>query len=93
MSCELHDFFVYGAIQNNIKQPFVMSLHCLPQPLTTNTVTQQNSVSVPLSLQITATRHAIKTDCGDDVTAVGYTCCCILVMVGDRACKNGNVVS
>jgi len=67
------------------------SLYCPPQTLTTNTVTFSNNSS--LSLQITATHHDIKTDCGVGVTAVGYTWCCILFMVGDRACKSGNTVS
>jgi len=36
-------------------------------------------------VQITAARHANKTDCAVGVTAVGNTCCDILVMVGDPA--------
>ncbi len=46
-----------------------------------------------LSVQITAARHAIKTDCGVGVTAFCNTCCDILVMVGDPACKSGSPVS
>ena len=76
---------------HNLLQPSTMSPYCPLQTLTTNTITFSNVSS--LSLQITATRHAIKTDCGVGVTAVGYTCCCILVMVGDPACKSGNTVS
>jgi hypothetical protein len=49
--------------------------------------------SLSLSLQITAARHAIKTDRGVSVAAVSNTCSYILVMVGDRACNDGNTVS
>ena len=41
--------------------------------------TQQHSVSVPLSVQITAARHAIKTDCAVGVSAVCNNFCDILV--------------
>jgi hypothetical protein len=44
-------------------------------------------------VQITATRHAIKTDFGVGVAAGGNTCCDILVMVGDPASKNYQIVS
>jgi len=44
-------------------------------------------------VQITAARHAIKTDCGVSVADVGSTCCDILVVVGDTANKSGNAVS
>jgi len=40
-------------------------------------------------VQITAARHAIETDCGVGVAAVGNTCCDILVVVGDPANKTG----
>jgi len=46
-----------------------------------------------LSLKVTAARHAIKTNCGVGVAAVGYSCCDILVMVGDPANKIGSTVS
>ena len=46
-----------------------------------------------LSVQITAARHAIKTDCGVGVAAGGYTCCDILVIVADPAIKSSNTVS
>jgi hypothetical protein len=45
-----------------------------------------------LYLQIT-TGHVFKTDCGVCVSAAGNTCCDMLVVVGDRACKNGKNVS
>jgi len=43
-------------------------------------------------VQITAARHVIKTDCNVGVTAVGYTCYNILVVVGDPASNIGNKV-
>lgn len=43
--------------------------------------------------KITVARHAIETDCGVGVSAVVNTCRCILVMIGDRACKSGNTLS
>ena len=62
----------------------------LPHVLTTK---QIHSAAVPLSAQITAAQHAIKTDCGVGVAAVGNTCCDILVMVGDPASEIGNTLS
>ena len=38
-----------------------------------------------LTLQIRAARHSAKTDWGDGVAVVGYTCCAFLVMVGGPA--------
>jgi hypothetical protein len=43
-------------------------------------------------VQITAARHAIKTDCDVGVAAVGNTYCDILVVVVDPA-NPGNTVS
>ena len=40
----------------------------------------------PLSVRITETRDATKTDCGTVVTVVNITC-------GDPACKSGKTVS
>jgi hypothetical protein len=40
-------------------------------------------------VQITAARHAIKTDCGVGVAADGNTRCDILDLVGYPANKNG----
>jgi hypothetical protein len=48
--------------------------------------------AVILSVQITAARHAIKTDCRVGVGAVGNTCCDFLLMVGDPASKSDNTV-
>jgi len=44
-------------------------------------------------VQITAARHAITTDFGVGVDTDGYTCCDILVMVGDSANYRDNSVS
>jgi hypothetical protein len=44
-------------------------------------------------VQITASRHAIKTDCGVGVAAGGSTCYDILVMVDDPANKCDDTVS
>jgi hypothetical protein len=44
-------------------------------------------------VQVTESRHAIKTNCGVGVAAVGITFCDILVVVGDPAGKSGNTVS
>jgi hypothetical protein len=52
-----------------------------------------HAVAVPVSTQITATRHAIKTDCGVGVAAGGNTCSDILVMVGCPVRKTVNNVS
>ena len=46
-----------------------------------------------LSVQITAARHAIKTDCGVGVSAGGYTYCDILVIVADPANNSNNTLS
>jgi len=46
-----------------------------------------------LSVQITAYRHAIKTDRGVGVAAVGNTCYDILVMVANPTNKCGSTVS
>jgi len=43
-------------------------------------------------VQITAASHVIKTDCGVGVDTDGYTCCDILVVVGDPATNIGNKV-
>jgi hypothetical protein len=44
-------------------------------------------------VQITAVRHAVKTDCGFGVAAVGNSCCDILDMIDDPASKSENTVS
>ena len=46
-----------------------------------------------LSVQITAARHDIKTDCAVGVTAVGYTGCDILAIVDDPVIKSDSTVS
>jgi hypothetical protein len=56
-------------------------------------IPSQLSVTVPLFVQITAARQVIKTDCSVGVTAVGNTCCDILVIVEGPANKNDNTVS
>jgi hypothetical protein len=48
---------------------------------------QLQLLSLSLSLQITTLHHAIKTDCGFGVAAANYSCCDILVVVGDLANK------
>ena len=67
-----------------------MSLHC-PPPGPHNK--HSNIQFQFLCVQITAARHAIKTDCDVGVTAVGNTCSDILVMVGDPAFKSGSTMS
>jgi hypothetical protein len=49
------------------------------------------STAVSLSLQITATRHAIKTDIGVAADVSSY--CDILVMVGDPASNSASTLS
>jgi len=44
-------------------------------------------------VQITAARHAVKTDCGVGVAVVGDTYFRILVVAGDPTSKSGNAVS
>jgi len=51
------------------------------------------SFSFSLSVQITAAGHAIETDCGVGVAAVGNSCRDILVMFDDPASKSDNTVS
>jgi hypothetical protein len=86
-----------GYVANGSQLQFVTELHEIPllnftsQNLTTNTVTF--SISSSLSLQITASRHAIKSNGGVGVAAVGISFSDILVMVGDPASKSGNTVS
>ena len=56
---------------------------------------KHSNVQIPflsLPVQVTGARHAIKTDCGVGVAAVGNTCYYILVMVGDPTNKCGNTV-
>ena len=55
--------------------------------------TQQRSTAFPFSVQITAARHAVKTDRGVGVAAAGNTGYVILVMVGDLANNSGSTVS
>ena len=50
-------------------------------------------MSVLLSVQITAARHDIKTDCGVGVAAVGNSCCDILDMTDVPASKSENTLS
>jgi len=68
-----------------------MSPCCPSQTLKTNTVTF--NINFSLSVQITAARHATKTDCGVGITTINISCCDILVMVGDTACKSGKTLS
>ena len=67
-------------------------LSILPSPDPHNKHNNIHNVS-SLSLQITATHQAIKTDSGANVTAVGCTCCWILALFGDGACKCDITVS
>ena len=93
---------------SNIKYQFLSILHS-PDPHNKHSNIQYQFLSIShspdphyhtiftiissLSVQIATTFHAIKTDCGVGVTAVGYTCSDVLVIFGDRACKSGNIVS
>ena len=64
---------------------FIMSLY-YPSPCPHN---KHNNVQLHfLSVQITAARHAVKTDCAVGVTAVGYTVCDILAIVDDPVSKS-----
>jgi hypothetical protein len=89
MICELRVLLLVGGSGRKLSANLhnVSILHTA-RPSQTNTVI----FNIILSLQITASRHAIKTDRGVFVAAVSNTCSYILVMVGDRACNDGNTV-
>jgi len=70
--------------------PFIMSLY-YPPPCPHN---KHSNVQLHfLSVQITAARHAIKTDRAVGVTAVGYTGCDIVAIVDDPVSKSDSIVS
>ena len=75
---------------NNLMLTFIMSLY-FPPPCPHNN--HSNAQLHFLSVQITAARHAVKTDCGVGVTAVGYTGCDILAIVDDPVSKSDSTVS
>jgi hypothetical protein len=77
-------------LDRHLLQPFIMFLY-FPSPCPHYKPLFNCSCS--LSVQITAARHAIETDCGVTVATDVYSYCYILVVVDDPASRNGNTVS